>query len=43
MKNTQNTKIDEVLKEFYALREQNHELKVDNELLEQQNKALNLR
>ena len=43
MKNTQNTKIDEVLKELYALREQNHELKVDNEFLEKQNKALKLR
>ena len=43
MKNIENTKIDEVLEELYALREQNHELKVDNEFLEKQNKALKLR
>ena len=43
MKNIENTKIDEVLEELYALRDENHELKVDNEFLEKQNKALKLR
>ena len=40
MKNTQNTKIDEVLEELYALREQNCELIAENEKLVLKNKEL---
>ena len=36
-------KLDEVLEELYALREQNHELKVDNDFLQRQNNALKMR
>lgn len=36
-------KLDEVLEELYALREENQQLKVDNDFLERQNTACKLR
>ena len=36
-------KLDEVLEELYFLREENQQLKVDNDFLEKQNRALKLR
>ena len=36
-------KLDEVLGELYALREENQQLKVDNDFLERQNTACKLR
>ena len=36
-------KLDEVLEELYALREQNESLKVDNDFLQRQNAACKLR
>lgn len=38
-----NIKLDEVLQELYHLRDENQELKVDNDFLTQQNRALKLR
>ena len=45
MKNTRNIdlKIDEVLEELYHLREENQELKVENDFLQRQNNALKMR
>lgn len=43
MKNIENTKIDEVLEELYALRDENEELKTDNYFLKRQNNALKMR
>lgn len=39
----QNLKIDEVLNELYYLREENQQLKVDNDFLQRQNAACKLR
>ena len=36
-------KLSEVLEELYALREQNQELKLDNDFLEKQNNSLKIR
>jgi len=36
-------KLDEVLEELYALREENHKLKVDNDFLQRQNSACKMR
>lgn len=36
-------KLDEVLEELYALREQNESLKVDNDFLQRQNNACKIR
>ncbi len=50
MENNQNMKIesrdlriDEVLEELYGLKEQNQSLRLDNDFLERQNRALKLR
>ena len=43
MKNTENTRIDEVLEELYHLREENQDLKMDNDFLQRQNNALKMR
>ena len=40
---TEQLKLDEVLEELYALREENQQLKVDNDFLERQNAACKLR
>ena len=40
---TRELKLDEVLEELYFLREENQQLKVDNDFLEKQNRALKLR
>ena len=40
---TRNIKLDEVLEELYTLREENQQLKVDNDFLEKQNAACKLR
>lgn len=40
---TEQLKLDEVLEELYALREENQSLKVDNDFLEKQNAACKLR
>lgn len=42
MKNTRNIKLSEVLEELYFLRDENEELKVDNDFLTRQNAALKL-
>ena len=39
----QNLKLDEVLGELYYLREENQQLKVDNDFLQRQNNGLKLR
>ena len=39
----QNLKLDEVLNELYGLREENQQLKVDNDFLQRQNAACKLR
>jgi hypothetical protein len=41
--NTENIRIDEVLEELYHLREENQGLKIDNDFLDRQNRALKLR
>ena len=41
--NRDNLTLDEVLNELYQLREENHNLKVDNDFLQRQNRALKLR
>jgi hypothetical protein len=43
LKNTENIRIDEVLEELYHLREENQGLKIDNDFLDRQNRALKLR
>ena len=43
MTDTRELKLDEVLEELYFLREENQQLKVDNDFLEKQNRALKLR
>ena len=43
MKTENRLKLDEVLEELYYLREENQSLKIDNDFLEKQNKALKLR
>ena len=40
---TRELKLDEVLEELYFLREENQSLKIDNDFLEKQNRALKLR
>ena len=40
---TRNIKLDEVLEELHALREENQQLKVDNDFLEKQNAACKMR
>lgn len=40
---TKQLKLDEVLNELYHLKEENQSLKVDNDFLQRQNKALKLR
>ena len=43
MTDTRELKLDEVLEELYFLREENQSLKIDNDFLEKQNRALKLR
>ena len=40
---TRELKLDEVLEELYFLREENQSLRIDNDFLEKQNRALKLR
>ena len=43
MKTENRLKLDEVLEELYGLREENQQLKVDNDFLQKQNAACKLR
>ena len=43
MRESRDIKLDEVLEELYGLREENQQLKVDNDFLQRQNAACKLR